>query len=340
MTDVLDEAAAGIGVVSAFQPVVALPSETPVGCEALARWPSLDGPPAADVFAHAERNKTLDLLDRECIRSAAAGALAGGCSPGTLLFINCEPSTAGTELFADSALTQAAGSFRLVFELTERGLLTNPRALLRKVADLRTRGIAIALDDVGAHVDSLARHRQPRYREAGSGVGSATAGLAADPHRGRDHRVRRADRCDHPRRGHRDRRTPRAGTGLRRHPGPGLSVRSPRRADRRMRRRPLGRVAYPLAPARRCHVIRLCDGRIAESCGSPTDTDPTVAPYRARRGLGGEPADRPGDTAGVRQPPRPHPRHLRGPGRKRHRSSWFSARTCPPTWAPGSGEWA
>ena len=156
MTDVLDEAAAGVGVVPAFQTVVALPSETPVGCEALARWPSLDGPPVADVFAHAEHRKTLDLLDRECIRSAAAGALAGGCSPGTLLFINCEPSTTGTDMFADSTLTQAARSFRLVFELTERGLLTNPRALLRKVVDLRSRGIAIALDDVGANADSLA----------------------------------------------------------------------------------------------------------------------------------------------------------------------------------------
>ncbi|CAA0124737.1 putative cyclic di-GMP phosphodiesterase PdeG [Mycolicibacterium vanbaalenii] len=156
MTDVLDEAAAGKGIVPTFQVVVSLPTETPVGCEALARWPSLEGHTTADVFAHAERNATLNLLDRECIRSAVAGALAGGCKAGKLLFINCEPTTVATDLFADRRLTEALESFRLVFELTERGLLSNPRGLLRKVADLRSRGIVIALDDVGAHADSLA----------------------------------------------------------------------------------------------------------------------------------------------------------------------------------------
>jgi hypothetical protein len=43
-----------------------------------------------------------------------------------------------------------------MFELTERSLLKHPHALLRKVANLRADGFGIALDDVGAHPDSLA----------------------------------------------------------------------------------------------------------------------------------------------------------------------------------------
>ena len=44
----------------------------------------------------------------------------------------------------------------MTFELTERSLLEHPHALLRKVAALRADGFGIALDDVGAHPDSLA----------------------------------------------------------------------------------------------------------------------------------------------------------------------------------------
>ncbi|MCU1694128.1 MAG: diguanylate phosphodiesterase [Mycobacterium sp.] len=38
-----------------------------------------------------------------------------------------------------------------MFELTERGLLAHPHALLAEVTALRADGFAIALDDVGAH---------------------------------------------------------------------------------------------------------------------------------------------------------------------------------------------
>jgi EAL domain-containing protein (putative c-di-GMP-specific phosphodiesterase class I) len=54
------------------------------------------------------------------------------------------------------ALTEACERFQLVFELTERHMLGHPQALLEKVAAIRADGIAIAVDDVGAHPDSLA----------------------------------------------------------------------------------------------------------------------------------------------------------------------------------------
>jgi EAL domain-containing protein (putative c-di-GMP-specific phosphodiesterase class I) len=156
MTDLLGTAAVGHGVVSAFQRVVSLPSETVVGYEALARWPAQTGLTPLEVFAHAEKAGDLDALDHACITAAARGALQGNSSDGMLLLVNCEPTAADLVLPDDGALAEAASSFRVVFELTERGLLTDPGALLRKVGLLRSRGFLIALDDVGAHRDSLA----------------------------------------------------------------------------------------------------------------------------------------------------------------------------------------
>ncbi|WP_245604867.1 EAL domain-containing protein [Mycobacterium genavense] len=155
MTDALDEAVTGTGLVSKFQQVVALPSETVVGYEALARWPELGDPSPIDVFARAEETGRLNTLDRACIRAAARGALRGCSTPGMLLLINCEPATTHVDPNQDDDVMRAASRFRLTFEVTERGLLTNPRALLRKVAALGSSGFAIALDDIGSHPDSL-----------------------------------------------------------------------------------------------------------------------------------------------------------------------------------------
>lgn len=156
MTDLLGTAASGHGVVSAFQRVVSLPDETVVGYEALARWPSLNGFNPLQVFAHAQQVGQLNDLDRACITAAARGALQGNSSDGMLLLVNCEPTTPDVDFTVDAALIEAASTFRVVFELTERGLLTDPGALLRKVEALRDVGFMIALDDVGAHRDSLA----------------------------------------------------------------------------------------------------------------------------------------------------------------------------------------
>ncbi|MEE3063355.1 MAG: EAL domain-containing protein [Actinomycetota bacterium] len=154
-TDTLDEAVTGTGLVSAYQQVVTLPSETVVGYEALARWPKLDNPSPIDVFARAQQTGRLNTLDGACIRAAVRGALLSTSTPGMLLLINCEPATSHVDLAQDDDVRHAASRFRLTFEVTERGLLINPRALLRKVTALRSLGFAIALDDIGSHPDSL-----------------------------------------------------------------------------------------------------------------------------------------------------------------------------------------
>ncbi|WP_319435582.1 EAL domain-containing protein [Mycobacterium sp. RTGN5] len=155
MTDFTDEAIAGRGLVAAFQQVVSLPNEVVVGYEALARWPTLDNPSPIDVFDRAAKTGRLAHLDELCIRAATQGALQRNFTPGALLLVNCEPATPAVDPTVDPDVMRAADAFQLTFEITERGLLNNPRALLRKVAALRSLGFAIALDDIGSHPDSL-----------------------------------------------------------------------------------------------------------------------------------------------------------------------------------------
>lgn len=151
-----DAAIKGIGIDPAFQPIVALPGGQVVGFEALARWPVLDDPQPQRVFAHATDHGGLDRLDRTCIEAALRGALHDGQPEGTLLLVNCEPTSAYVGPGALSVLAEARDHFRVTFEFTERSLLAHPRALLRKLADVRADGFFVALDDVGAHPDSLA----------------------------------------------------------------------------------------------------------------------------------------------------------------------------------------
>jgi EAL domain-containing protein (putative c-di-GMP-specific phosphodiesterase class I) len=152
----MDAAVRGVGLSSAFQPIVALPDGEVVGFEALARWPESTGLGPLAVFARAEALNRIDELDRLCVDTAITGALAQGLSRNALLCINCEPSSMMVGPAQNAVLKRGHTELQLMFELTERSLLAHPRALLAKVAALRSDGFGIALDDVGAHPDSLA----------------------------------------------------------------------------------------------------------------------------------------------------------------------------------------
>ncbi|CAN5522737.1 hypothetical protein BH10ACT9_BH10ACT9_31000 [soil metagenome] len=151
----LDEATAGKGLISTFQPIVSLPGRQIVGYEALARWPAFGNLTPMQVLGHAHETDQLSVLGQACIRSALQGALRGSSTPGMLLLINSEPRATHADLGGDHDFLRASTLFRLSFEFTERGLLVNPGALLRKVDALRSLGCCIALDDVGANPDSL-----------------------------------------------------------------------------------------------------------------------------------------------------------------------------------------
>lgn len=152
----LDAAVAGIGLESAYQPIVSLPDEIVVGFEALARWPQLSNPNPRAVFDRAATTGDLDRLDRLCITSAIDGAVNDGLPHGTLLLVNSEPSSAYVGRADDACIARGYDELQLMFELTEHSLLAHPHTLLLKVAALRNDGFAIALDDVGAQPDSLA----------------------------------------------------------------------------------------------------------------------------------------------------------------------------------------
>lgn len=152
----VDAAVAGDGLEVVFQPIVSLPGVATVGFEALARWAHLGDVPSDQVFARAAETGHVAELERLCIEAAIEGALAADLAPGTALFINCEATAPCLTPAESPVLAHGAERFKLVFEVTERSLLTHPPDLLRKVVALRDAGFAIALDDVGTHIESLA----------------------------------------------------------------------------------------------------------------------------------------------------------------------------------------
>lgn len=148
-------ASLGVGLESVFQPIVSLPDENIVGFEALARWPHLGDLDPSVVFAHAGAAGWLARLDQLCIHSAINGALAASVGRDTWVFVNIEPTTPYIGRAKDELLARAHDELQLIFEVTERRLLTHPDALLKKVAALRADGFAVALDDIDTNADSL-----------------------------------------------------------------------------------------------------------------------------------------------------------------------------------------
>jgi EAL domain-containing protein (putative c-di-GMP-specific phosphodiesterase class I) len=154
LADVLAEGAVDVG----FQPVVDLASRRTVGWEALARGPAgteLERPD--HLFAAARAAGRLDELDWLCQRTALQNALAAGVKGPSVVFLNVEPDTSGfMPLDLRALYAEATHEMTVAVEITERALTHRPAALLGHVADMRSLGVAVALDDVGTDRDSMA----------------------------------------------------------------------------------------------------------------------------------------------------------------------------------------
>ncbi|MCW2525735.1 MAG: hypothetical protein JWM76_595 [Pseudonocardiales bacterium] len=156
----LDRVLAGRGLRSVYQPIIELDTGAIVAYEALARGPKgscLESPDR--LFATARVTGRLTELDRACQDAAAAGAQAAGLRSPWTLFVNVEPESAPATVLAsviDGPDDPRWVACQVVVELTERALIADPTELLALVARIRRRGWGIALDDVGAHPDSLA----------------------------------------------------------------------------------------------------------------------------------------------------------------------------------------
>lgn len=146
-------------VVSVFQPIVELGTGDVVGYEALARWPDPRRSDVSRVFREAREGGYLAELDWPCRAAAFEGALAAGLDSRHALFVNVEPVSVergDAPAAFQPILRRAEQELRIVIELTERSLLDGPANVLALVNWTRDRGWRVALDDVGAHPDSLA----------------------------------------------------------------------------------------------------------------------------------------------------------------------------------------
>lgn len=142
-----------------YQPIADLETGAIVAYEALARGPV--GSPLRDperMFEVARVAGRVVELDWACRASALRGARESGLRPPQALFVNVEPDVAGVPAPPElrELLDWARAELHLVVELTERALTARPSGVLAGVPFLRSAGVAIALDDVGVDVRSLA----------------------------------------------------------------------------------------------------------------------------------------------------------------------------------------
>ena len=137
-------------VVAVFQPIFDLRDMCVIGYEALAR--PRDGTSPEELFAQAREDGRLAEVDRACRAAALREATVAGLGAPLALFLNADAGALEMEL----PDLPTSGGATLVIEITESALTENPEAVLRTLTQLRTRGWAVSLDDVGADSRSLA----------------------------------------------------------------------------------------------------------------------------------------------------------------------------------------
>jgi EAL domain-containing protein (putative c-di-GMP-specific phosphodiesterase class I) len=160
-----------------LQPIFELATAEVVGFEALARFGSDVSRPTSEWFDIAREVG----LGRELELLAARAALArlSELPPGVFLCVNVLPDTAATAEFSE--LLAGLGD-RVVVEVTEHAPVEDYEELVGAVADLRTRGTRLAVDDVGAGFSSLL-HIVSLHPEILKLDASLTTGIDCDPAR-------------------------------------------------------------------------------------------------------------------------------------------------------------
>jgi len=178
VANLVEDVLAGEAIVSHYQPIVDLGHNRIVGYEALARIQSDRRQPPDVWFEQAERVGRLAELEHLAIR-AALRALPHLRSD-EFLAINISPHTA-----LGSVLTDALGTTpvdRVVLEITEHAEVADYTQLFQALYPLRSRGLRLAIDDVGAGYASMAHvlHLAPEIIKLDR---TLTAGIDQHPHR-------------------------------------------------------------------------------------------------------------------------------------------------------------
>ncbi|WP_067505455.1 bifunctional diguanylate cyclase/phosphodiesterase [Actinoplanes sp. TFC3] len=149
-----------------FQPVVTLPSVRPVGAEALLRWthPEL-GKVRPDEFIPVAEESDLICVLGSWVLDQACRQLSQWLAAGHDVWVSVNLSP--KELHAADYACRVAGVLekygvppqRLVLEVTEHAVATDKEELIRRLVELRSTGVRIALDDFGAGYSSLGQLR-------------------------------------------------------------------------------------------------------------------------------------------------------------------------------------
>ncbi|GID98119.1 putative bifunctional diguanylate cyclase/phosphodiesterase [Amorphoplanes digitatis] len=150
-----------------FQPVVALPSMRPVGAEALLRWhhPELGAVRPDEFIPVAEESGLINMIG-SWVLDQACEQLSQWLAVGHDVWVSVNLSP--KELHAADYAGQVAGVLqkygvpaqRLVLEVTEHAVATDMDELIRRLCELRSTGVRIALDDFGAGYSSLGQLRK------------------------------------------------------------------------------------------------------------------------------------------------------------------------------------
>jgi diguanylate cyclase (GGDEF)-like protein len=140
-------------VMTAYQPIVDLRSDHPIGYEALARTSGRStGVPIGEVFANARRMGLTREMDWLCRRAAlrSAGRIPGG----SVLFLNVSLAALLDPLHdVDQMLLlldyHKVSPRRLVLEVSERDHIADPERFRTVLNDYRRHGFRFAIDDIG-----------------------------------------------------------------------------------------------------------------------------------------------------------------------------------------------
>jgi EAL domain-containing protein (putative c-di-GMP-specific phosphodiesterase class I)/CheY-like chemotaxis protein len=149
----IHEALSGSGLTMALQPIVLLDTRETVGYEALARF-DLEPRQGPDRwFADAELVGLRRELEIEAIRRALLHLAV--LPPQVFLSLNTNPRTLVSSMLP--GVLSAAPVDRIVLEVTEDAPIDDYEEFAEAIADLRRRGLRLAVDDAGAGFASL-RH--------------------------------------------------------------------------------------------------------------------------------------------------------------------------------------
>ena len=142
----------------AYQPIVAAGTGKLVGFEALLRSnePALPSPIA--VLEAAERLDRLGDLGRR-IRSKVVEPMVGAPAD-ALLFVNLHARDLDDPALVSSSSTLSTIAPRVILEITERASLDGVKNPREKIAELRSLGFRIAIDDLGAGYAGLTSFAQ------------------------------------------------------------------------------------------------------------------------------------------------------------------------------------